>query len=82
MIRNVPSTGMSFDEAMNIVKRIGRGDVLIGLDSIVAIWDDYARNGDDRYEWDSDFIETYVWEFDAYNIVIGSMSEFFGMEVA
>ena len=82
MIRNVPSTGMSFDEAMNIVKRIGRGDVLIGLDSIVALWDDYARNGDDRYEWDSDFIEDYIWEFDAYNIVFQNMSKLFARKAA
>ncbi len=82
MIRNVPSTGMSFNAAMDMVKHKGRGDVLVGLDNIAAIWDDYARNGDDRYECDSDFIETYIWEFDAYNIVFEGMSEFFGKEAA
>ena len=82
MIRNVPSTGMDLKSAMDVVTRHGGGSLLSGLENISAIWDNSCRYGDDRYEWDSDFIETYVWEFDAYNIVIGSMSEFFGMEAA
>ena len=82
MIRSVPSTGMDLAAATAMVTRHGSGDLLVGLDRIASIWDDYARNGDDRYECDSDFIETYVWEFDAYNIVFEGMSKLFGKEAA
>ena len=82
MIRNVPSTGMDLKSAMDVVTRHGGGSLLSGLESISAIWDNYCRNGDDRYEWDSDFIEDYIWEFDAYNIVFQNMSKLFERKAA
>ena len=82
MIRNVPSTGIDLNSATAVVTRYGRGDLLVGLDRIASIWDDYCRNGDDRYEWDDEFIDDYNYEFDAYNIVFESMSKLFEKEAA
>ena len=82
MIRNVPSTGMDLNAATAVVTRYGRGDLLVGLDRIASIWDDYCRNGDDRYEWDDEFIDDYNYEFDAYNIVLENMSKLFARKAA
>lgn len=82
MIRNVPSTGMDLHSAMDVVSRHGDGNLLTGLDRIASIWDDYCRDGDDRYEWDDQFIDNYNYEFDAYNTVFESMSKLFEKEAA
>ena len=82
MIRSVPSTGMDLAAATAMVTRHGDGDLLVGLDRIASIWDDYCRNGDDRYEWDDEFIDDYNYEFDAYNIVFENMSKLFARKAA
>jgi len=82
MIRSVPSTGMDLAAATAMVTRHGGGDLLVGLDRIASIWDDYCRNGDDRYEWDDEFIDDYNYEFDAYNIVFENMSKLFARKAA
>jgi hypothetical protein len=82
MIRSVPSTGMDLAAATAMVTRHGSGDLLVGLDRIASIWDDYCRNGDDRYEWDDEFIDDYNYEFDAYNIVFENMSKLFARKAA
>lgn len=69
------SAELTLDEATSIVRGRGQGDLLKGMESIRDVWNDYCRNGDDRYEYDSDFFDNWHYEINAYNVIYEGMSK-------
>lgn len=71
---------MSFDEAAQVIKSHGRGDMLEGMKAMSRAWDEYlASEGSNnaRFEDDDDFYDNYEVEVNAYNVVFKGMSELF-----
>lgn len=70
----------NFDEAVDVMKRHGRGDLLEGLQAMDRVWEEYlASQGEEnaRFEEDDDFYEYYSYEVNAYNVVVENMRPLF-----
>ena len=64
----------TFDEAVDIVKATGQGDLLGGMLKIDSIHRDYILSGDMD---DDNFLENWHYEFNAYNVVYANMAKLF-----
>ena len=74
---------IDFNEAANIIKSRGKGDLLEGMKSINALWADYvdSTHADTSvYEDDFEFFSTWCYEINAYNAVYAGMSQLFATE--
>jgi hypothetical protein len=65
---------MSFHNASGIMTRHGQGDLLAGMKSMDAIWNDHCGDmaGDD-----DEFFDHWEYEVNAYNIVFEGMARLF-----
>lgn len=66
---------MSFQEAWNMMTRLGGGDCLTGMKTMDRMWSEYCASDDLN---DDEFFFHWGHEFSAYNIVYEGMSELFG----
>ena len=64
----------SFEDAVRTVKGRANGDLLEGMKSIDALWEDYCAGKLD-YEDDMDFFADWCYETNAYNVVFENMSK-------
>lgn len=67
---------LDFNEAKDIMKHHGRGDILAGMQAMDNVWDEHC-SGSPRFECDSDFYEEYEQEVNAYNVVFETMQPLF-----
>ena len=65
---------MSWDDAVALMKNVGRGDLLKGLENIQQCWDDLVMSDDMD---DDQFYSDYIYEVNAFNIVYEGMAELF-----
>ena len=77
---------MTFDEAATCITNRGNGDMLLGMEGMNAVWEDYLAdqnafyNGEQdemMYGDDDDFFEHWGYECSAYNVVFEGMSKLF-----
>jgi len=77
---------MTFDEAAKCITNRGNGDMLLGMEGMNAVWEDYLAdqnafyNGEQdemMYGDDDDFFEHWGYECSAYNVVFKGMSKLF-----
>lgn len=68
---------MSFQEAWNMMTRLGNGDCLEGMKSMDQRWTDYINLSYDEQDDDA-FYYTWSYEMSAYNVVYEGMSQLFG----
>jgi hypothetical protein len=69
---------MSFDEAWNMITRLGDGDCLRGMKCMDQMWSEYCASDDQD---DDEFFYKWGYEFSAYNIVYEGLNELFAEEV-
>jgi hypothetical protein len=69
---------MSFQEAWDMMARLGDGDCLKGMKSMDQLWSDYCASDDQD---DDELFYEWGYEFSAYNIVYEGMSELFAEAV-
>lgn len=67
---------LSFEESVNIVKGRANGDLLEGLKSIDRLWSEYIALPGDEQD-DNEFYDNWVYEVNAYNVVVENMRELF-----
>ena len=65
---------MSFNEAVETIKARAKGDLLEGMKSVDALWEDHCSDYDAD---DSDFYDNWCYEVSAYNVVFENMSKLF-----
>jgi len=79
--------GLTWDEAVRIIKGRADGDLLAGMEYMNGVWDRYLEdqkafhNGEKDemiYGDDDDFFEHWCYECTAYNIVFEGMGKLFG----
>jgi len=64
---------MTFGEAVGEIARFGRGDILEGMKAVERVWEEHSASygsENPRFETDSDFYETYMYEVNAYNVCL------------
>lgn len=75
-----------FNEAIEVVTKYGRGDLLEGMNALNRVWEEYLAveraftNGeiDEKvFGDDDDLFDHYAYEFSAYNVVYENMSKLF-----
>lgn len=79
MIPEFCEVEMSFEEAWNMMSRLGDGDCLKGMKVMDRKWDWYCASDDQDDDW---FFYHWGYEFSAYNIVYEGMSKLFLPEAA
>lgn len=70
---------MTFDEATNIMRNHGRGDLLEGLQAMDRVWEEHCaaqRVDMDAYP-DDEFYSNWCYEVNAYNVVVEKMRPLF-----
>lgn len=72
-------TEMTFDEATNIMRNHGRGDLLEGLQAMDRVWEEHcaAQRSDMDDNSDEDFFDNWCYEVNAYNVVVENMRPLF-----
>ena len=66
----------TFDSAVRTVKSQGSGDLLAGMETIQARWDEYASGSMDMiYQDDDDFYDHWCYEVNAFNTVFETMGQ-------
>lgn len=79
--------GMTWDDAVRIIKGRANDNLLEGMEYMNDLWDRYIAdqnafyNGEKDemiYGDDDDFFEHWCYECTAYNIVFGGMGKLFG----
>ena len=65
---------MSWDDAVALMKNVGRGDLLKGLENIQQCWDDLVMSDDMD---DDQFYSDYIYEVNAFNVVYEGMADLF-----
>ena len=77
---------MTFQEAVEIITRHGRGDLLEGMEAMDRVWEEHcaAQRAADDFEYcsDSDFYDNWCWEVNAFNLVFENMSKLFAPKAA
>ena len=74
-IPNFNQMDMTWDEAVAVIKGRGVGDLMKGMEEMNRIWNDHCEEGLDT---DDDFFDNWVYEVNAYNVVVSGMSQLFG----
>ena len=69
--------GMTWDEAVRIIKGRGNGNLLDGMEAMNDYWNRHAADNS-PYETDTEFYENWIYEVNAYNIVFEGMGKLFG----
>ena len=79
--------GMTWDEAVRIIKGRGNGNLLDGMYAMNDYWNRYVADQNAYYNGekdemiygdDDDFFEHWCYECTAYNIVFEGMGQLFG----
>ena len=73
-ISNYHKMDMSWDDAVALMKNVGRGDLLKGLENIQQCWDDLVMSDDMD---DDQFYSDYIYEVNAFNVVYEGMADLF-----
>ena len=73
-ISNYHKMDMSCDDAVALMKNVGRGDLLKGLENIQQCWDDLVMSDDMD---DDQFYSDYIYEVNAFNVVYEGMADLF-----
>lgn len=66
----------TFDDAVKVMKNYGAGDLLEGMETLCAIWDEHCI-GKLGFDDDDEFYEEYETEVNAYNVVFKNMGALF-----
>ena len=73
-ISNYHKMDMSWDAAVALIKNVGCGDLLKGLEYIQQCWDDLVMS--DVMD-DDQFYSDYIYEVNAFNVVYEGMADLF-----
>ena len=77
----IPSSNkmeMTFDQAKSTITNWVSGDLLKGMELMLATWNDFATGKlDDVFEDDYDFYDAYEYECNAYNVVYETFAPLF-----
>ena len=65
---------LSFEDAVGVMTRYGRGDLLEGMKALDRVWTEHCANPECD---DDDLFSNWCYEFNAYNVVFEGMSKLF-----
>lgn len=68
-----------FKDAVEIMTRHGRGDLLEGMKAMERVWEEHcaAQRIDMDANTDEDFFANWCWECNAFNVVFENMRKLF-----